>query len=94
MHHKLLTSLLATCLVVAQLFMAAHALDADTHADGEACETCVVSANLELAPGSSNSTPPPSAAHRLPGESLKSAIFTSPAPVFLARAPPHTPLYR
>jgi hypothetical protein len=47
--HKFTSTLLAAVLILSQLVFLHHAIDLSSHADGEACELCLLSAGLDQA---------------------------------------------
>ena len=88
MQNKFISTLLVVGLILAQLVLAQHALDLDSHADDGSCELCMLSAGLDQALGPERAFIEPQPLHSLAGTWQERTDLPSVTPIFLARAPP------
>ena len=85
--------LLSVGLIIGQLFLVLHALELDSHANGEPCEVCMLPASLDQALVHAHQPIGIQSICELTEGSQYSFRFQSPAISFLARAPPQDLLY-
>jgi hypothetical protein len=93
MQARLLSMVLSVGLIIGQLFLVQHALDLDSHANGELCEICMLFAGLDQALVHAHQPIGIQSIYQLTEGSLSSLHFQSHAIGFLARAPPQDLLY-
>lgn len=85
---KVISTLLVTGLILAQLVLAQHALDLVSHADDEPCEVCLLSAGLDQALGLERASVEPQPPPGLDGRWQHISNLPPLTTAFLARAPP------
>ena len=85
---KFTSTLLAVVLILGQLAFAHHALDLSSHADGEYCDLCLLSASLDQALAQKHYPAANETTRGLSGNWQDLLTLQAVTPVFLARAPP------
>ena len=85
---KFTSTLLAVVLILGQLAFAQHALDLSSHADGEYCELCLLSASLDQVLAQKHHPAANEPTRGLSGNWQDLVTLQTVTPVFLARAPP------
>ena len=84
---------LAVVLIAGQLFLALHSHDLESHANGEACEVCILSAGLDQALAHAHPHTGIQPTDALTEAGQDSVDFQYAVLAFLARAPPQDLLY-
>ena len=85
---KIISTLLVTGLILAQLVLAQHALDLASHVDEEPCELCLLSAGIDQVLGPERVSVEPQPLHVLAGRWQHIPNLPPLTTAFLARAPP------
>ena len=91
MQARLFSMVLAVVLIAGQLFLALHSHNLESHANGELCEVCILSAGLDQALAHAHPNIGIQPADALTEAARDSYDFQYAVIAFLARAPPSRP---